>query len=203
MSVDVFPDVLYLEMKAGRKLVMAVLADHANEIGECWPSQALLGFRASISVPKLRDHLKELEKDDWLRTYIGAGPRGVNVYALNLSKISQASANERHRIKEEKGSHRRDITDCQVGTPDFSDTPPDSEDLPPDFRPSSPDSQDTPPGLRSPTEPSRNRQEPSIEPQKESTADFPQIQEILYTPEGSIATEKTGYGGQGMGSGLG
>ena len=74
MSVEIYPKVLDLDMKARRKLVLAVLAEHANEGGLCWPSQAHLARRGSISKRKLYDHLRSLENEEWLRQSIGTGP---------------------------------------------------------------------------------------------------------------------------------
>ena len=102
MSVEIYPKVLDLDMKARRKLVLAVLAEHANEGGLCWPSQALLARRGSISKRKLYDHLRSLENEGWLRQSIGTGPKGVNHYQLNVAKIAEAARVERQRITEEK-----------------------------------------------------------------------------------------------------
>ena len=42
MSVEIYPNVLDLDMGSSRKLILAVLADYADEDGLCWPSQALI-----------------------------------------------------------------------------------------------------------------------------------------------------------------
>ena len=134
MSVYIYSNVLYLKMPAHRKLVLAVLADHANERGDCWPSQALLAHRATISIRKLRDHLRGLEKDGWLRTFIGQGRGGVNVYQLNVSKITDAARIEKERIAKEKEQYLLNLSETQSEGPDFEDTTPDSEDIPQDIQ---------------------------------------------------------------------
>ena len=91
MSVAIYSNVLDLDMDGRRKLVLAVLADHANEDGLCWPSQALLARRASISIRKLRVHLRGLESEGLLKTFVNKGPREVNRYLLNVAKIAEAA----------------------------------------------------------------------------------------------------------------
>ena len=154
MSVEIYPKVLDLDMKARRKLVLAVLAEHANEGGLCWPSQALLARRGSISKRKLYDHLRELENEGWLRQSIGTGPNGVNYYQLNVTKIAEAARLTKQLITEEKERKRVKFSDVEFVTPDFPSTTPDLEDIPPDLQDITPDFQDIPPGPQLPTEPS-------------------------------------------------
>ena len=88
MSVAIYPNVLDLDMDGRRKLVLVALADHADEDGLCWPSQALLAHRASISIRKLRVHLRGLENEGLLQTFVNKGPKEVNYYRLNVAKIA-------------------------------------------------------------------------------------------------------------------
>ena len=91
MSVAIYSNVLDLDMDGRRKLVLVVLADHADEDGLCWPSQALIKHRASISIRKLRVHLRGLESEGLLKTFVNKGPREVNRYLLNVAKIAEAA----------------------------------------------------------------------------------------------------------------
>lgn len=105
MSVKIYPKVLDLEMRQGPKLIMAVLADHSDESGLSWPSQKLLSVRASISIRNLRNNLKKLEEEGWLRICVGEGRGGVNKYRLNLNKIFKSSRAVNDRMKLEKARH--------------------------------------------------------------------------------------------------
>ena len=157
MSVEIYPKVLDLDMKAHRKLLLSVLAEHANEDGLCWPSQALIKHRASISIRKLRVHLRGLESDGWLKTYVNKGPREVNYYLLNVAKIDEAAMLTRQLNTEKKERYRAKFSDGHLVTPDFADIPPDFADIPPDF-------QSTLPGPQGPTEPSKKRKVIAKEP---------------------------------------
>lgn len=181
MSVKIFPSVLYLRMAARRKLVLAVLAEHADSIGRCWPSQALLAHRASISRRKLFDHLQGLQDDGWLNIQIGQGPGGVNIYRLNLNKIIEGAKAEELRIKSEKEQHWLNLTETPFTTPDFQDTPPDPEDIPPDLQNITQDFESIPPGPVGPTEPSRNHKESKIKTKEEPSGQI--FKKIPTTPE--------------------
>ena len=151
MSVAIYPNVLDLDMDGRRKLVLVALADHADENGLCWPSQALLAHRASISIRKLRVHLRGLENEGLLQTFVNKGPKEVNYYRLNVAKIAEDARLTRQRITEGKKRNRARFSNEHLVTPDFADIPPDLSDTTPDF-------QSIHPGPQGPTEPSRNRQ---------------------------------------------
>ena len=176
MSVEIYPNVLDLDMSAGRKLVLAVLAEHANKDGLCWPSQMLLGRRASISIRKLRDHLRALEREGWLQTFVNKGPREVNYYQLNVAKIAEAAELTRRRITEEKERKRVKFSDVEFVTPDFPSTTPDLEDISPDF-------QDIHPGPQLPTEPSTEPSKKLERNVKEPSGHSPTFQKINFSSE--------------------
>lgn len=50
-----------------RKLVLAKLADQANDDGACWPSYRTIALAAECSRRQVMRHLKELEKQGFLR----------------------------------------------------------------------------------------------------------------------------------------
>ena len=183
MSVAIYPNVLDLDMDGRRKLVLVVLADHANEDGLCWPSQALLARRASISIRKLRVHLRGLESDGWLKTYVNKGPREVNYYLLHVAKIAEAAKLTRQRITEEKERKRVKFSDVEFVTPDFPSTTPDLEDIPPDLQDITPDFQDIPPGPQLPTEPSTEPSKKLERTVKEPSGHSPTFQKTIFSSE--------------------
>ena len=166
MSVEIYPNVLDLDMDGRRKLVLVVLADHADEDGLCWPSQALIAHRASISIRKLRVHLRGLENEGLLQTFVNKGPKEVNYYRLNVAKIAEDARLTRQRITEGKKRNRARFSNEHLVTPDLSDIPPDLSDTTPDF-------QSIHPGPQGPTEPSRNRQGTVKEPSRNRQATAP------------------------------
>lgn len=74
-----------------RKLVLLALADHANDGGLCWPGQATVAQKASLSVRRCREHLARLERDGWVRRTGGVGRGVVTHYALNVAMIAAAA----------------------------------------------------------------------------------------------------------------
>lgn len=55
------------ELRGGPLLVMLALADHANDAGECWPSQEHLAARARLDVRQVRRVIGSLVKDGYLK----------------------------------------------------------------------------------------------------------------------------------------
>ena len=149
MAIQAVHNALYLPLKPGLKLTLTVLAEHANEEGICWPSQKLLSIRTSISTRKVRDHLKFLESDGWLITYLRHGPRFVNLYQLNLDQIENQATRVKEHIEQDKNGRTLDLADPQFATPDLSDPGADFENIPSD-------ESDNNPGPTGPTEASTN-----------------------------------------------
>jgi DNA-binding transcriptional ArsR family regulator len=173
MAIELVRDVLYLPFKTGRKMVLTVLAEHADALGLCWPSQELIGLRASMSVRKVREHLQSLEKGGWLLITRNDGPGRVNYYELNTELISDIAKQVIERRKRARDVVTRDMEDPGFATPDFSD-------LTGDFQNILPDELNNTPGLRGPTEPSSNHhKETSIEPSQESSAAQAQLQTFV------------------------
>ena len=149
MAIQLVHDVLYLTLKPGRKLTLAVLAEHADENGICWPSQALLSVRTSMSARKVRDHLRGLESEEWLITQVRQGPRFVNRYLLNVQQIKSNAEATKNRIKKDKNDRWVDGEDLNFATPDLSDPAA-------DFENTLSDESDNNPGPTGPTETSTN-----------------------------------------------
>lgn len=96
MSAELMGAVLYLDLPAQRKLILVAMADNANEAGRCWPSQALIALKASISTRRLRDHLKALEADGWLTVLdSGQGRGNTGQYLLHSDTIHGLGAARR------------------------------------------------------------------------------------------------------------
>jgi hypothetical protein len=69
------------------KLVLMLLADWADENGLAWPQQTTIAEKAMCSVRHVRDIVRELRLDGYLKTipkYRPDGRRGANRYKLNL-----------------------------------------------------------------------------------------------------------------------
>ena len=67
MSIDLVAAALWLDMEPRRKLVLVSLCENADQEGYCWPSQPYIAVRASLTVRWVRRHLRELEKEGWLK----------------------------------------------------------------------------------------------------------------------------------------
>ena len=150
MAIEAVHNVFYLPLKPGLKLTLAVLAEHSDESGICWPSQKLLSIRTSISIRKVRGHLRSLESAGWLITYLGHGPRSVNLYQLNVDQIENQANFAKEGIKQDKKSRVLDLADPVFATPD-------SSDINADFENSPSDESDNNSGPTGPTEASLNR----------------------------------------------
>jgi hypothetical protein len=68
MSIKIMSWVLDHSPYSGkRRLVHLVLADHANDDGECWPSQKVIARRAGCSVEYVRTTVKQMAADGYVR----------------------------------------------------------------------------------------------------------------------------------------
>ena len=132
MAIQAVQNALYLTLKPGPKLTLIALAEHANEEGICWPSQKLISIRASISTRKVRDHLRLLESGDWLITYVGRGPKFVNLYRLNLDQMDIQAKRVKEQIEQDKNKRKIDLADPVFATPVLSDITADFENTPSD-----------------------------------------------------------------------
>jgi len=114
MSAELMGAVLYLDLPAQRKLILVAMADNANEAGRCWPSQALIALKSSITPRRLRDHLKALEADGWMAVLDSGQGRGMTgQYLLDSQTIRQVANLRRLNMKKgDKGdvvAHAPDV----------------------------------------------------------------------------------------------
>ena len=168
MAIEAVHNVFYLPLKPGPKLTLAVLAEHANEKGICWPSQKLLSIRTSISTRKVRDHLRLLESGGWLITYVGRGPKFVNLYQLNLEQIDIQAKRVKEQIEQDKNERKIDLADPVFATPDLSD-------ITADFENTLPDESDNSPRPTGPTEASTNLH---IKPKRERSVELSEVTKL-------------------------
>lgn len=66
MSIDVMNRVFNLPTERlsnpSHRLVLVILADHANEDGECWPKNSTVAAKAGLSVHRVKVIIRELEE---------------------------------------------------------------------------------------------------------------------------------------------
>ncbi|MBW7055751.1 helix-turn-helix domain-containing protein [Paracoccus bogoriensis] len=69
----------------GERFTLLALADHADDSGRCFPSIARLAKGTGYSERAIQGHLKTLERRGVVKVAKGAGPNGVNVFAISLA----------------------------------------------------------------------------------------------------------------------
>jgi hypothetical protein len=92
-------------LSQGEKLVLLVLADHADEHLECWPSKERLAAHTGMSVRSIYSALRGLQDRQMLtleRRTRTDGTRSTNLYRLHL--VAPPSANTAY------GDHRQKST---------------------------------------------------------------------------------------------
>ena len=95
MSIRLMSDVWKTDLPTTAKMVLLVIADHANDEGtEAWPSQATIAKKASISVRTVQRAVNSLVRAGYLRMEKHAGgsascrdDRRPHRYTINLAKL--------------------------------------------------------------------------------------------------------------------
>lgn len=82
------------EMGPTKRLIMLALADHADDAGRCYPSIDRLANRTGLSERAVRNNIRTLESQGFLRTEKGAGPHGCNLFFVNPSPAPDAGGQE-------------------------------------------------------------------------------------------------------------
>ena len=77
-----------------QRLVMLALADHADDQGRCYPSNARLCERTGLSERAVRQNIRALEDGGFLTVQIGAGQSGSNLYLVSPSGAADAPRHE-------------------------------------------------------------------------------------------------------------
>ncbi|MCG9697446.1 helix-turn-helix domain-containing protein [Shewanella sp. Isolate11] len=89
-----------------RKLVLIKLADNASDSGECWPSYQHIADQCEITRRSVMTHVKDLEKEGFLRREFRKGEKGnsTNIFHLNLVSINTQLPSEGDSLPSEGDS---------------------------------------------------------------------------------------------------
>ena len=107
-----------LDLSQGEKLVLLALCDHANDDGVCYPSQAFLASKCSMSYRSVINQIKRLESYGILTSERRqkSGSRQSNSYTINLNNYKSQCENSAHSFKEEPSiNHQLEPSDISDG----------------------------------------------------------------------------------------
>lgn len=127
MSIQLVGQVIDLRdsgMKPPVKLVLLLLANRADEHGECWPTQKRLALEANMSERSIRDHLKALEDAGYIdrdTKRLGHGMGSDTTYRFRPEKFAGLSyTGEGSPIKTGEGSpirNRQEPSSSETSSP--------------------------------------------------------------------------------------
>ena len=127
MSVQLMAQAWAMDIPQGQKMVLLALADRANDDGECWPGQANLMQKCSMSERAIRDNLQRLEQAGLIeiehRFDTDTHARKTNVYRLNFERKDAAKPpadSADGNGKKATGSHRQIPTEPPADTAGYS-----------------------------------------------------------------------------------
>lgn len=95
MSIRLMSDVWRTELPTVEKMVLLVIADHANDEGtQSYPSQQTIATKASISVRTVQRSVNTLVEKGYIRVFKGQGgsancrdDRRPHLYQININKL--------------------------------------------------------------------------------------------------------------------
>jgi hypothetical protein len=95
MSIRLMSDVWRTELPTVEKMVLLVIADHANDEGtQSYPSQATMAAKASISVRTVQRAVNNLVSEGYIRMFKHSGgsaecreDRRPHLYQINVAKL--------------------------------------------------------------------------------------------------------------------
>ena len=95
MSIRLMSDVWRTSLPTVEKMVLLVIADHANDEGtQSYPSQATIASKASISIRTVQRSVNNLVERGFIRMFKGAGgsancreDRRPHLYQININKL--------------------------------------------------------------------------------------------------------------------
>lgn len=104
MSIRVMTEVWKTNLATTEKMVLLVIADHANEDGtEAWPSQATIATKCSITVRTVQRCIRTLVQQKYIYVQKRAGgsidcreDRRPNRYTINLTRLRGDKMTGRH-----------------------------------------------------------------------------------------------------------
>ena len=101
-----------LDLSQGEKLVLLALCDHANDDGVCYPSQAFLASKCSMSHRSVINQIKQLESYGILTSERRhkTGSRQSNAYTINLNNYKSQSENSAHA----KSAHTKEESTTEL-----------------------------------------------------------------------------------------
>lgn len=90
-------------LKGGPLLLMLAIADHANDAGECWPSQRHLAEKARLTERQVRRVIGQLIRDEYLAiSERGLGRGKKTLYKLFPQKADIFSGHQKADIRDIK-----------------------------------------------------------------------------------------------------
>lgn len=88
MSIKILTSVWkYSQHAGGELLVLAAIADYANDEGRAYPAVATLAAKCRMKPRNCQYILRSLERSGELSILANEGPKGVNVYRINLNSM--------------------------------------------------------------------------------------------------------------------
>mgnify|MGYP003675422066 FL=1 len=81
------------QLSGPEKLVLMAIADHADDDGICWPGNAHIGRKCSLSQRSVQRHIKNLIDNGYMVAYRRFRPTGgqtSNRYALNVEGVTHS-----------------------------------------------------------------------------------------------------------------
>lgn len=122
MSIRLMSDVWKTDLPTTEKMVLLVIADHANDEGtEAWPSQATMAKKASISIRTVQRAVNSLVRAGYLRMEKHAGgsascrdDRRPHRYTINLGRLrggTTTTRNLRHDLEADHDTTPTPVTE--------------------------------------------------------------------------------------------
>jgi hypothetical protein len=122
MSIRLMSDVWKTDLPTTEKMVLLVIADHANDEGtEAWPSQATIAKKASISVRTVQRAVNSLVRAGYLRMEKHAGgsascrdDRRPHRYTIKLGRLrggNTTTRNLRHDFEADNDTTSTPVTE--------------------------------------------------------------------------------------------
>lgn len=113
------------ELKHGRLILMLALADHANDAGECWPSQPHLEEKTRLTDRQLRRVIHELCKSNFLAVAekgVGRGKKTVyRLFPQSQEKADILSETKADIMTEKSGQNVQIKADISAQKADIFD----------------------------------------------------------------------------------
>ena len=80
----------------GDLLILLALADWADDTGRCFPAVATLAAKGRMSERNAQRCVQSLQDRGIIRVVVGAGPKGCNVYHIDIAAMRKEAARETH-----------------------------------------------------------------------------------------------------------